>query len=161
MKNKWYLKLKWFFDQKYSNLSYIQVILIFSFLFILISIFYILPESLKNYKAYNEINNKLNQVYSSRLDRKKSLIDSDSKDFYSDFLNLASVQNINLINFKEISKTEYIEYNITFNGAWLDNRKFIEIFLENFKIYQILAIRIERNKENNSVTTNLIVRKKQ
>lgn len=161
MKNEWYLKLKWFFDQKYSNPSYIQVILIFSFLFILISIFYILPENLKNYKAYNEINNQLNQVYSSRLDGKKSLIDSESKAFYSDFLNLASVQNINLINFKEISKADHIEYNITFNGAWLNNRKFIEIFLENFKIYQILAIRIERNKENNSVTTNLIVRKKQ
>ncbi|MFW1748106.1 hypothetical protein ACG9XW_18145 [Acinetobacter guillouiae] len=159
MKYKKYLNYKWFFDQQFSNLGYIQLYSMLFIFFIMIAVFYIIPADFRNYQSYKNANVYLKLIKNDQLEKDLSESNYQKKDFYSDLILMLFLHELHLINFKEIKKNDSIDYNVSLNGTWLDSRKFFTSFLKKFDGYKILSVRMERNSASNKITTHLILRR--
>jgi len=159
MKYKKYLNYKWVFDQKYSNIGYMQLYSMLFIFFTMIAVFYIIPADFRNYQSYKNANISLKLIKNDQLEKDLSENNYQKKDFYSDLILMLFLHELHLINFKEIKKNDSIDYNVSLNGTWLDSRKFFTSFLNKFDGYEILSVRMERNSASNKITTHLILRR--
>ncbi|KQW99766.1 hypothetical protein ASC84_19955 [Acinetobacter sp. Root1280] len=159
MNRKFMLYIKWILEKNWNNLTYFQLVVIMVLICGLYVLFFIIPVDFKNYTNLKKGNAELVEFKiiepENRHEQKNVKINSK---FYSDILPIISINDVVLINYKEIKKENFFEYNLSVNGTWLNSRKFIDQFIKKFPDIKIVTLKIERNIDDNSILTTLVLR---